>query len=364
MNIVRLLAMLLAIVLADARAALAADVPAGPATAARPAHGFNRAVRNPFYGHGTDPSAHVFAGRLYVYVGIDADDVYPAGSGNRMYRYQVLSTTDMRDWTDHGTILHLRDVPWAESLLWAYDVVERDGLYVMYFCAKARGDSKGARLGVATARNPEGPFIPQPGYLRGAPGQSDPDGIDPTVFIDDDGSAVLIWKTWGDSLPGETDPGNLEKIGFVHLDRSLLAVAGPATVLAVRGAPNDGTAAGTRLFFEGPWIHKHAGRYYLTYPATKGGWGVEHMVYATSDRLEGPYDYRGQILENDQVWTTNFTTHGSTVRFLDRWWFFNHVKPKGAIGRMPWVVEMHHRPDGSIEPLHFTDAPPVAADRP
>jgi beta-xylosidase len=316
------------------------------------------AERNPFHHLGTDPSAHVFADRLWVYVAVDAPDDFPVGSGNRMYRYHALSTEDLRTWTDHGSILHLKDVPWAVSMFWAYDVLEQDGRYLLYFCAKARDDDKGARLGVAIGDGPAGPFRAEPDYLRGPPGGPAPDGIDPSVIRDADGVPHILWKTWGPGVVGETDPGNLEKLAIARLAPDLRSLAATPAVVRVHGAPRDGTAEGTRLFFEGPWVHRHGGLWHLTYPATKGGWNPEHIVAATATDLAGPYAYRGQILGHDQAWTRNFTTHGSIVEFKGRWLFFNHVKPPGATGRMPWVTDLRHRADGSIEPVRYSERLP------
>lgn len=60
----------------------------------------------PFVGtlYTADPSAHVWDdGRLYVYASHDME--VPVGC-DRMDRYHVFSTTDMKNWTDHGEIMN------------------------------------------------------------------------------------------------------------------------------------------------------------------------------------------------------------------------------------------------------------------
>ena len=48
-----------------------------------------------------------------------------------------------------------------------------------------------------------------------------------------------------------------------------------------------------RRFFEGPWMHKYQGRYYLSYST-----GDTHfLAYATSDNPYGPFVYGGTILQ-------------------------------------------------------------------
>ena len=77
-----------------------------------------------------DPSAHVWEdGRLYVYPSHDID---PPRGCDLMDGYHVFSTTDMVNWTDHGEILHSRDVEWGREeggFMWAPDCAYMDGKY-------------------------------------------------------------------------------------------------------------------------------------------------------------------------------------------------------------------------------------------
>ena len=75
-----------------------------------------------------------------------------------MKDYHVLSWDDVEndDATDHGVILDVKDVAWAEKQMWDNDCVEKDGKYYLIFSAK--GYDGVFRLGVAVADNPYGPF--------------------------------------------------------------------------------------------------------------------------------------------------------------------------------------------------------------
>ena len=64
-------------------------------------------------------------------------------------------------------------------LLFAPDCLPKDGKYYLYFCMP--DDSEG----VAVSEKPEGPFS--------KPVQLPCGGIDPAIFIDDDGQAYLYW---------------------------------------------------------------------------------------------------------------------------------------------------------------------------
>ena len=106
-----------------------------------------------------DPSANVFNGRLYVYPSHDWDagECFDDDGGHfQMKDYHVLSWDDVEngDVTDHGVILDVKDVPWAEKQMWDNDVVEKDGKYFLIFSAK--GYDGVFRLGVAVSDTPEG----------------------------------------------------------------------------------------------------------------------------------------------------------------------------------------------------------------
>ena len=101
-----------------------------------------------------DPSANVFNGRIYVYPSHDWDagECFDDDGGHfQMKDYHVLSWDDIENGevTDHGVILDVKDVPWAEKQMWDNDVVEKDGKYYLIFSAKEY--SGVFRLGVAVA---------------------------------------------------------------------------------------------------------------------------------------------------------------------------------------------------------------------
>ena len=145
-----------------------------------------------------DPSANVFNGRLYIYPSHDweAGAAFDDDGGHfQMNDYHVLSWDDIEndDATDHGVILDVKDVPWAEKQMWDNDCVEKDGKYYLIFSAKAYDGV--FRLGVAVADKPEGPFTPMEKPIRGS------FSIDPCVFKDDDGKIYTYFGgLWGGQL--------------------------------------------------------------------------------------------------------------------------------------------------------------------
>jgi hypothetical protein len=151
-----------------------------------------------------DPSAHVFEDRLYIYPSHDLDHDSPStqdGEQFDMEDYHVFSLENMHSFpVDHGQVLHVDDVPWAEKQMWAPDAAFKNDTYYLYFPAK---DYDGIfRIGVATSQSPAGPFTPQSEPIPGS------FSIDPTVFVDEDGQAYIYFGgLWGGQLEnGERDP--------------------------------------------------------------------------------------------------------------------------------------------------------------
>ena len=145
-----------------------------------------------------DPSANVFNGKLFIYPSHDweAGAAFDDDGGHfQMKDYHVLSWDDIENGeaTDHGVILDVKDVAWAEKQMWDNDVIEKNGKYYLIFSAK---DYNGVfHLGVAIADRPEGPFIPQEHPIRGS------FSIDPCVFKDDDGQIYTYFGgLWGGQL--------------------------------------------------------------------------------------------------------------------------------------------------------------------
>lgn len=303
-----------------------------------------------------DPSVHVFNGRLYIYPSHDRESGIPEndnGDHFDMVDYHVFSTDDPMtgEIVDHGVVLAVGDVPWAGRQLWDCDVAEKDGRYYMYFPLKDRNDI--FRMGVAVADRPEGPFIPQPEPMRGSY------SIDPCVFKDGDDHYVYFGGLWGGQLQRYTDNKARENAYLpegdevalpsrvVRLSPDMLQFAEePRPVVVVDEDGNPLKAGDPHRFFEASWMHKHNGRYYLSYST-----GDSHLLcYAIGDNPYGPFTYKGVILTPVVGWTT----HHSIVEFKGRWFLFYHDSvPSGGRTwlRSLKVRELNYTPDGLIETM-------------
>ncbi|NYZ63749.1 glycoside hydrolase family 43 protein [Luteimonas deserti] len=318
----------------------------------------SRAISQPLVTHmyTADPSAHVFEGRLYIYPSHDIDAGTPfddEGGHFGMQDYHVLRMDSPHaEAVDCGLALHVCDVPWAKRQMWAPDAACRNGRYYFYFPAKDAQDV--FRIGVAVGDRPEGPFTARPEPMTGAY------SIDPAVFDDGDAHYLYFGGIWGGQLQKYRDnvyaPEHAEPLGaeaalgarVARLRDDMLELAEPTrevVVLDEHGAPlrADDHA---RRFFEGPWVHRHAGRYYFSYST-----GNTHLLcYAVGDSPYGPFTYQGVILEPVVGWTT----HHSIVEFEGRWWLYYHdALLSGGVThlRSLKVTELHHDDDGRIRTI-------------
>ncbi len=311
-----------------------------------------------------DPSAHVFNGKIYIYPShdIDAGDAFDdLGSHFAMEDYHVISMDSPRsEARDHGSVLHVKDVPWAAQQMWAPDAAEKEGVYYLFFPAKDRDGI--FRIGVAVSPSPTGPFIPEPEAIKGS------FSIDPAVFKDLDGSHYIyfggIWggqlQRWRDGsfnasephsplahLPADGEPALCAKVA--RLTDDLLQFAEPArdvVILDEEGKPlQQGDTQ--RRFFEAAWLHFYKGRYYFSYST-----GDTHFIcYAIGDNPYGPFTYAGRILNPVVGWTT----HHSICEFEGEWYLFYHDSSlsKGVTHlRSVKLIKISHNEKGLIAPVN------------
>jgi hypothetical protein len=283
---------------------------------------------NPLVSHiyTADPSGHVHDGRVYIYASHDQDN---AGTFT-MVDYHVLSSADLVTWEDHGVVLKVSDVPWAANRMWAPDCVYKDGTYYFYF--PARDSSQKFRIGVATSTSPAGPFTPEDDYMVGT------FSIDPVVFLDDDGEAYMYWGGRG------AQGGNYPYVA--KLDDTMKQMDGDYVELT-----------SVDYYYEGPWMHKLDGIYYLSY--STGSYHPDHpdkpvIAYATATSPLGPFTYRGVV--NGEV--SGNTNHHSTMKYKGQWYFFYHnADLSGGINTRRSVVAdyLHFNDDGSMREVIQTD---------
>ena len=307
-----------------------------------------------------DPSAHVFEGKIYIYPSHDIDAGIPEddfGGHFGMEDYHILSMNTPTDGkaTDNGVALHIKDVLWAERQMWAPDAAYKNGTYYFYFPAKSKDGA--FRIGVATGKNPAGPFQAQPEAIKGS------FSIDPCSFVDDDGKAYLYFGgIWGGQLqrwqtgkfienvttpyelePADDQPALCAKVA--RLTDDMLEFDETPRDIVILDENGNPLLAGDhdRRFFEASWMHKYNGKYYFSYST-----GDTHFLcYAIAENPYGPFTYSGRILEPVLGWTS----HHSICQFNNKWYLFYHDSSlsNGITHlRSVKVTELQYDADGKI----------------
>ena len=291
----------------------------------------------------------VHDGTMYVYTGHDED----GADFFWMQEWRVYSTQDMVNWQDHGSPLALESFSWADDRAWASQTIERDGKFYWYICAHSKL-SGGMAIGVAVGDSPTGPFkdaIGKPLFENGSW-----DHIDPTVMIDDDGQAWLMW-------------GN-PRVYYLKLNRDMISYSGELGMLDMTeegfGSPlRDKRVQGKEYkdsYVEGPWLRKVDSKKYSVdaskvYQLLYAAGGVpEHISYSTAPSPTGPWTYAGEIMPLCD--TKSFTNHCGVADYKGHSYFFYHtgkLPNGGGFGRSVAVEEFKYNADGSFPTIMPTD---------
>ena len=308
-------------------------------------------AQNPFVQtwYTSDPAPMVHDGTMYVYTGHDED----GADFFWMQEWRVYSTQDMVNWTDHGSPLALESFSWADDRAWASQCIERNGKFYWYICAHSKL-SNGMAIGVAVGDTPTGPFkdaIGKPLFENGSW-----DHIDPTVLIDDNGQAWLMW-------------GN-PQCYYLKLNEDMISYSGELGLLDMTEEAFGGPMMSKREkdkkykdgYVEGPWLRKvdrskyqadPSKAYQLLYAA---GGVPEHISYSTAPSPVGPWKYAGEIMPLCD--TQSFTNHCGVTDYKGHSYFFYHtgkLPGGGGFGRSVAVEEFKYNADGSFPTIMPTN---------
>lgn len=278
-----------------------------------------------------DPAVLVTKDRVYVYC--SDDDESPLEGSYNIPDVVCVSSSDMKNWTDHGIVFRADSTRWAKKS-WAPTPVSRDGKYFLYF------GNGGVDIGVAVSTNPAGPFIDPLGkhlVSHGTPGVQPAKNMwlfDPAVFVDDDGQAYMYFGGNGD-----------DNVRVIRLNRDMTSVAGPAQVMH---APD---------FFEASWMHKRNGVYYFSYSTNpKAGMRIDYM---TSDNPTNGFVYRGVLAGQPPL--NNNNNHASEFEFKGRWYHAYHNRIVAQEAGIPTgfrrnlaIEQFDYNNDGSIRQVVYT----------
>jgi arabinoxylan arabinofuranohydrolase len=278
-----------------------------------------------------DPAPLVYENMVYLYTTHDHDT---AKTFFRMYDWKTYSSSDMVNWTDHGTTLSLEDFTWADDRAWAAQTVFRNGKFYFYICAHHQQLNQMA-IGVAVSDSPTGPFKDAIGKPLITQDWGD---IDPTVLIDDDGQAYMYW-------------GN-PQLQYVKLNEDMISYDQKVGIVKVPVTPESfglmrRNEQERGSYVEGPWLSKHNDLYYLIYPA---GGIPEYLAYSTSKSPTGPWVYQDKIMNVIKEGGA-FTNHPGVIDYKGKSYLFYHngaLPGGGGFTRSVCLDEFTYNPDGSI----------------
>jgi beta-xylosidase len=184
---------------------------------------------------------------------------------------QIIRSTDLTNWTTVGDALP-NEPSWAKSgATWAPSVLQRGSTFILYYSAVYAPTGEQC-ISEAVATQPQGPYVDSstfPLMCQTALGGS----IDPTPFVDADGTPYLVWKSQG----GDGQPPTLWS---QPLNATGTAMApGVATALLAPSLPWQGGVV------EGPSMVRTGGQYLLFYSANN--WETSDYAIGVA-RCTGP----------------------------------------------------------------------------
>ncbi len=308
--------------------------------------------------HIPDSEAHVMSdGKLYVYGSFDnREDVYCSEE------YHVVSTEDMNlweiedeaslvgnqvSWFDNPNAPKYPGIDWSNptpfikkmmsersedkeafevdnnkpkpALLFAPDCIEKDGNYYFYFCMS--DDSEG----VAISDSPKGKFTNMFQLPCG--------GIDPAIFVDDDGQAYYYW-------------GQLFSHG-VKLNEDMISFDRDKIIDNLVTEENH-------YFHEGSSMRKIGDNYYYVYADMERGKPTA-LGYSMSKSPLGPFEYKGIIVDNASCDPASWNNHGSIECVNGQWYVFYHRCSRNSqLYRRLCIEKINILPDGTIPEVKMT----------
>jgi beta-xylosidase len=187
----------------------------------------------------------------------------------------VLTSPDLLTWDAAPDALPAL-AGWAQNgNTWAPCVLPRNGAYCMFYACREPKAGRQA-ISVATSAHPGGPFNDT--SSRPLVYQLDLGGsIDPSPFVDTDGTAYLVWKADCNAI---NQPSS---IWLQPIGREGTTLTSSPTELLRYGAPWENP------LIEAPSILRAGSTYFLFYSANWWNTDRYSIGYATATAVGGPY---------------------------------------------------------------------------
>lgn len=280
---------------------------------------------------GADPYALVYEGRVYIYMTGDVIQKDEAGNITEntysiIDTINVISSDDMVNWTDHGSILAASDrgaAKWGRNS-WApaaaHKRIDGKDKFFLYFANSGNG------IAVLTSDSPVGPFVdPLQGPLisRETPNCANVTWLfDPAVLMDDDGNAYIYF---GGGIPDEQSIAKPQTARVAKLGADMISLEGEP--MTIDGVP---------YLFEDSGINKIGGTYYYSYcsnfqvPIDKIdelGFGCGEIIVMKSDKPMGNFEKVGSVLKNPEYFFgLGSNNHHCMFEFEGKYYMAYHTR--------------------------------------
>ena len=251
---------------------------------------------------GADPYALVYDGRVYLYMTgdsfiYDENGEITVNTFANINTINVISSEDLVNWTDHGTIYAAGkegaatwgNNSWAPAA--AYKIIDGKPKFFLYFANSGNG------IAVLESDSPVGPFkdpIGGPLISRQTPTCAEVTWLfDPAVLMDDDGECYIYF---GGGIPAPDKAANPGTARVAKLGKDMISLEG--NPVAIENVP---------YLFEDSGINKIQGSYYYSFCSNFSipdekiaelGYDRGEILVMKSDKPMGPFTLQGSILKN------------------------------------------------------------------
>ncbi|MBI1177735.1 family 43 glycosylhydrolase [bacterium] len=199
--------------------------------------------------------------------------------------FKCWSSTNLVNWTSHGFAYRKSAQSWGGNTFWAPEVVAYRGRFYMVFsCQPATNKTFSARICLAVADRPEGPFedLHAPLFDNGW------SCIDGHLFVDTDATPYLFF----DKVGVIQTPKKRYLSGVVYgvkLKSNLSGIEGEPVLCSQADQPWETPEDGRSICNEGSFVFKMGKTYYLTYSANHYAEPFYGIGYATASSPLGPW---------------------------------------------------------------------------
>lgn len=272
----------------------------------------NPCIANKFI---AEPGVMEYNNRIYVY-GTDDGPISSAGTQKdyqKIFDISIMSSSDLVNWSDHGSIrvaddITVYDVPiinWGtncNSPSVVHKTVNGKEKFFLYFAMNS------AKIGILVSDSPIGPWKDAKGSALDLVEQYYGHRYnDPSVFIDNDGSAYLYY---GRGLGQFENPQTLR---VVKLGDDMISIEGNPIIINAPWA------------LQGSVINKIGDTYLLSYNTylEDNPYGQRNTIFMTSKSPLGPFDVQGICFKNPgEFFIPTINGHHDIIYFKGKYYIF------------------------------------------